>query len=171
MSEITTDLKILRSHNDDATLEEAENIIKQLDISLKKSSTRGVGLAAPQIGINKRVAIVRSQDEFIDLVNPIIIEKTIGFVNFNESCLSIPNQCVNTQRYKEIFVKDDLHPDGFVAVGDVAIILEHEIDHLYSILITDRAVGKNKLGRNDPCPCGKTENGKPVKWKKCHGVT
>ena len=48
--------------------------------------------------------------------------------------------------------------------------LVHNCDHLEGILIIDRAVGKLKIGRNDPCPCGKKINGKAVKWKNCHGI-
>lgn len=164
MASITTDVDILRAKNEPATLEEAEEIIKELEFSLQKSPVRGVGLAAPQISINKRVAIIRIENEMLDLVNPVILEKERGFVNFDEGCLSVPGERLNTQRYKEIFVKDDLHPEGFVAMGDVAVVIQHEVDHLDGVLITDRVVGKNKIGRNEKCPCG---SGK--KYKRCHG--
>lgn len=164
---IITDLEILRKQNADANVEESLEIIKQLEHELKISKS-GVGLAAPQIGINKKIAIIR-YDKNIDLVNPVIIDKSDGFTNFNEGCLSFPDKRVNTWRFKEIFVKDDLHKDGFVAFGNIAVIIQHEIDHLNSILMIDRVVGNDKIGRNDPCPCGKIINNKPVKWKKCHG--
>lgn len=169
VSKIITDLVILRAHNNITLPEEVKDIIKELEISLQNSAIPGVGLAAPQIGINKKIAIVRMGSEDIDLVNPIIVERENGFINFNEGCLSMPGKRVNTYRYKEIFVKDDLHPDGIVAVGGVAVAIEHEFDHLGGILMIDRAIGKNKIGRNDPCPCGKKSNGKPIKWKNCHG--
>lgn len=169
MSKIITDLSILKAPNVEVFLEGGLELVKELESSLFSSPIAGVGLAAPQIAINKKVAIVRTRWEKIDLINPIIIEKTNGFINFDEGCLSVPDQRVNTQRYKEIFVKDLLHPEGFVATGDVAIVIQHECDHLESILITDRTIGKKKIGRNDPCPCGKMKNGKPVKWKNCHG--
>ena len=164
MNKITTDLNILKAPNDRVATDEAEQIIKKLERALKESPVPGVGLAAPQIEINKRVAIIRIDDEFIDLVNPTIVEKEDGFVNFGEGCLSIPGKRVNTQRYKQIFIKDDLHPAGIVATGDVAVVIQHEVDHLDSILITDRVVGKEKIGRNDPCPCGSG-----LKYKRCHG--
>lgn len=126
MSKITTDLNTLRAQNKNASVKEANDIVKKLEVSLQESETEGVGLAAPQIGINKRVAIVRVGTENIDLVNPTIIEKEDGFVNFGEGCLSIPGERLNTQRYKQIFVVDDLRPNGFVAVGDVAIVIQHE---------------------------------------------
>jgi peptide deformylase len=141
---------------------EPECIIKILELSLKESITPGIGLAAPQIGINTNIAIVRTSRHSINLVNPIIVEKNKGFVNFGEGCLSLPGVAVNTQRYREVFVKDDLRPEGFVVTGLAAIAVQHECDHLSGILITDRSVGKKKVGRNDRCPCG---SGK--KYKKC----
>ena len=166
---IITNLSTLRNQNIDVSIEEGREIIKKLEYELKNSKVSGVGLAAPQIAINKKVAIVRAYGEKIDLINPKIIEKENGFVNFNEGCLSIPNIKVNTWRYRELFVKTDLYPKGFVCYGNIAVIIQHEIDHLESILMIDRSVGKGKINRNDPCPCGKTINNKPVKWKKCHG--
>lgn len=168
---IITDLSILRKKNEPVMLDEANDIIDLLERELKNSADPGVGLAAPQIGINKKVAIIRVKEEkYINLVNPKITEKNNPYINLEEGCLSLPGQVFNTQRYKEIVVVDDLHPNGFVAVGFIATVIQHELDHLDSILISDRSVGKNKIGRNDPCPCGKfDENGKPVKYKKCHG--
>lgn len=165
---IITDLSILRKKNDMVNKDEVIDIISKLEFELRQSPIHGVGLAAPQIGINKTAAIIRYTadgiSETIDLINPKIIEKTGSYLNKNESCLSLPGQVFNTQRHREVFVIDDLHPSGFVACGFVATILEHEIDHLEGILIIDRAVGKLKIGRNDPCPCGSN-----LKFKKCHG--
>ena len=162
--EILTDVIELKKKNEDATLEEAEEIIKQLEISLKESKVPGVGLAAPQIGIHKKVVIIRVRGEDdLNLVNPIIIEKKNGFVLNNEGCLSVPDKKVNTRRFKEILVKDDLHPSGLVLTDMIAVVAQHEIDHLESILITDRDLS-SQPGRNDPCFCG---SGK--KFKKCHG--
>jgi len=161
--EIITDIDLLRSIT---TLRpysyDHKTVIKVLELSLAKSDIPGVGLAAPQIGINTCIAIVRSSGHSFNLVNPIIVEKDKGFVNFGERCLSLPNTSINTQRYKEIFIKDDLNPEGFVATGFEAVVIQHECDHLSGLLITDRAVGKKKVGRNDLCPCGSK-----IKYKKC----
>lgn len=165
---IVTNISELRKKNFNTDLDEAKSIINKLEISLKKSK-HGIGLAAPQIGIHKKVSIIRLDSEYIDLVNPNIVDRSIGMTFFCEKCLSLPGSSINTHRFKEIFVKDDLHPAGFVATGMVSIAIQHECDHLDGILIIDRTVGKNKIGRNDPCPCGRIENGKSIKWKKCHG--
>lgn len=167
---IITDIDILRKKNEPSTLEEAKEIIKKLEEELKLSPTEGAGLAAPQIGINKKVAIIRlGGEEDLDLVNPVIIDRRNPYINRKEGCLSFPNVEIDTQRYNELFVKDDLHPDGFVAVGFVAAVVEHEVQHLESILMIDVAIGKNKVGRNDPCPCGAMKNNKRIKFKNCHG--
>lgn len=171
--QVITDEAILRSPNEPVKPEEVEDIIKELEDSLKSHSRPGIGLAAPQIGINKRAAIIRVKTQdvkcFLNLINPTIIEKSIPFIHNDEGCLSIPDQKFNVQRYDEIFVKDDNHPAGLVAVGLEAIAIQHEIDHIESILVKDRVTGKNKIGRNDPCPCGRKVNGKQIKFKKCHG--
>ncbi len=161
---IVKDILELKKHNSKASLEEAKEIIKQLEQELNESG--GVGLAAPQIGIHKQVVIIRSEDK-IDLVNPVIIDKQNGFVFKDEGCLSFPGKRANTFRYKEIFVKDDLHPEGFVAVGMTAVVIEHELNHLEGKLLPDNDIGK--VGRNDPCPCGALRDGRAIKFKNCHG--
>jgi peptide deformylase len=163
---IITDEKILRKQNDDVLIEEGKEIIILLQNELKNHN--GVGLAAPQIGINKNVAIIRYDNKKIDLINPKILELDYGFINKDEGCLSIPNRIFNTFRFKYIYLKDDLHPAGIVATDEEAIVFQHEVDHLNGILLIDREVGK-KINRNDPCPCGKVVNGKILKFKKCHG--
>ena len=163
---IVEDINELRKINSNATLEEAKEIIRQLEVELQK--TKGIGLAAPQIGIHKKVAIIRSGVDSINLVNPIVIERKDPFVSKEEGCLSFPNKRFNVLRYKEIFAKDDLHPAGFIATGLLAIAIEHEIDHVFQTLLIDKVIDK-RIGRNDPCPCGAMKEGKAVKFKNCHG--
>jgi len=166
---IITDTSELRKKNEKASAEEAQEIIKKLERELVESKAPGIGLAANQIGINKKVAIVRikhenDDDENLDLVNPVMVDQWGSFIHKGEGCLSMPGKQINTNRYREVFVKDDLHPAGFIATGLAAIAIQHEIDHLENMLITDRVAGKGKIKRNDKCPCS---SGK--KWKKCHG--
>jgi peptide deformylase len=164
---IVTDVKKLSNASEWVLIEDAENIIKELEKELELSERPGVGLAAPQIGIMKNVAIIRTKLNQINLVNPIIKEKNDLFISKGEGCLSLPGIVKDTWRYKEIFVVDDLHPAGFVATDFEATVIQHEVDHLNGILITDY---NTRVGRNDPCPCGATDkNGKPIKFKKCHG--
>ena len=171
---ITTDEKILRTPNEPVSPDEVEDIIRELEESLRDTPLVGVGLAAPQIGINKRAAIVRIDTKDVkcslNLINPVLVEKRDPFIHNAEGCLSIPNKQFNVNRYREIFVRDDLHPAGMIITDFEAVVAQHEIDHIENILVKDRTIGKNKIGRNDPCPCGrKKEDGKPIKFKNCHG--
>lgn len=162
---IITDLKILRAPNEPVKPEEIEELRKKLEYELYSSKVPGVGLACPQIGINKKFAIIRIDLDncktSMDLANPIIIERKELFINKNEGCLSLPNVNINTYRFKEILVKDDLHPACFVATELDAVVIQHEIGHLEGILITN-IEAKGKLARNDLCPCGSK-----IKYKKC----
>lgn len=160
-----TDETELRKPNENASLEEAKIIIEKLEKEL--SLHQGIGLAAPQIGIHKRVAIIRTKEESLNLVNPVIIEKLNVTISKEEGCLSFPGKTFNVARFNEIFLKDDLHPNGIVVTGLMSIASDHEIDHLHGILFIDKAT--NKTGRNDPCPCGNKKEGKRIKFKNCHG--
>ncbi|MCL2675613.1 MAG: peptide deformylase [Firmicutes bacterium] len=104
----------------------------------------GVGLAAPQVGVLKRVAVLKSLDgvEYFELINP-VIEKTEGEQIVSEGCLSIPNAHGKVKRPSEIIVSyfDREGVRRQVEVKDFfAVIFCHEIDHLDGILYTDRMV-------------------------------
>lgn len=169
---IITDEKILRAKNELVKPNEIDYLINELEQSLEAHPIAGAGLAAPQIGINKQIAIVRVKTTDLDisfnLINPIIVDRLQGFIHKDEGCLSIPNERFNTWRYKEIVVEDYLQPAGMILTGIEAVVALHEIDHLNGILVKDRQIGKNKIGRNDPCPCGRKVNNKVIKYKKCH---
>ena len=101
-----------------ATKDEALEIVAKLEWELQHSPLAGIGLAAPQIGINKAVAIVRVKNPFdptdpvtcINLVNPRLVE-AYDIVQYNEGCLSFPGKSARTVRFDEIVVEtlDDYH--------------------------------------------------------------
>ena len=134
-----------------------------------KENKNGVGLSAIQIGIPIRAALAIIGDKVHKLVNPRIIGKSTEEIKYNkEGCLSIPNKYVNTVRRKSVTVGDDIN----VVVeyeGFEAIVVQHEIDHMDGILMTDRIEvpvrNMNKIGRNERCPCGSRK-----KYKKCCGA-
>lgn len=102
----------------------------------------GVGLAAPQIGILRRVAVVNVRDKrgTIELVNPEIVEEKGAQVG-NEGCLSAPNEWCEVERPNRVIVKAyDRHGHEFMISGTelLARALCHEIDHLDGVLFTDR---------------------------------
>lgn len=105
----------------------------------------GVGLAAPQVGILKRVIVVDPHDEttgLVKLVNPEIIEADGEQVGV-EGCLSIPNFNATVKRPEHVKVKyidEDGNEKIWDAHGFPAVILSHEIDHLDGILFRDKSI-------------------------------
>lgn len=114
----------------------------------------GIGLAAPQIGVLKNIIVVDVPEEIesdegepeyksnlIVLVNP-DIESKEGDICIEEGCLSVPDLLVKVKRAREIVVCGLDHKGDEIKVncsGMVAIAIQHEIDHLNGILITDHA--------------------------------
>lgn len=156
---IITNIKELRAECKDVSLFEAQEIIIKLEEELSKSKT-GIGLAANQIGIDAKVCIVRVK-EFCALVNPVIVETFDRSLFLGEGCLSFPGKFVNTARCNEILIKDLLHPAGLVCTGFEAVVVQHEVGHLYGKVMYDFAV-EVPTGRNDLCWCGSNR-----KYKKC----
>ncbi len=120
----------------------SDNIRKLLDNmtdTLKEAN--GVGLAAPQIGISKRVVIIDVGEGLIELVNPEISESQ-GEDTDTEGCLSIPGVYGEVSRAARVVVKA-LDRNGDVikveGTGLLARALQHEIDHLDGILFVDKA--------------------------------
>ncbi len=124
------------------------------DMGATMFAAPGVGLAAPQIGVNKRIIVYDAKagmakeseeknhtNEFIGLINPEIIKKTGSIISENEACLSVPDLTSNVKRFEEVTIKA-LDIDGkeieFDADGIYAIIMQHEIDHLDGILFLER---------------------------------
>jgi peptide deformylase len=106
---------------------------------------QGIGLAAPQVAVSKRIIVVDYGDEFgglIEMINPEIVEKSGSVVDV-EGCLSIPGLRGHVERFDNItlhFVARDgksyeMKPDGYFAR-----VFQHEIDHLDGILYTDKAI-------------------------------
>jgi peptide deformylase len=156
---IITDETKLRHECKNVSLIEAPAIIDKLSKELI-SHGGGVGLAANQIGIDAKVAIIKFKTQ-IALVNPTPIN-AYDLLEFHyEACLSFPSKNLTTKRYNEIFIRDDFHPAGMILIGFEAVIAQHEIGHLYGETMFDYEI---KIpGMNEPCWCG---SGK--KYKKCH---
>lgn len=119
------------------------NIIKLLkNMADTLYDAKGVGLAAPQIGISKRVVVIDVGDGLIELINPEIIWYSEETESDVEGCLSIPGERGEVERYSKVIVKA-LNRDGeevkISGEGLLARALQHEIDHLYGVLYVDRA--------------------------------
>lgn len=127
--------------------EEIKKLVQDLKDTLY--STTGIGLAAPQIGVLKRVILIdlREGDEPIILVNPVIVAK-VGKEESIEGCLSYPGYEGKVLRPKKLTVQG-LNMKGekveYVAEGLLGKAFCHEIDHLDGVLYTDRAKKIYKL--------------------------
>ena len=102
----------------------------------------GVGLAAPQVGIMRRMFVAEPEpDEVYYFVNPEIIS-TEGEQEYNEGCLSVPGLVGTVKRPEKIRIRGldrDGNPQEYEFEGFHAIVMCHEADHLDGILYTDKA--------------------------------
>ena len=118
------------------------NILKLLDNMLDTMyAANGVGLAAPQIGVSKRVIVVDVGEGPVELINPVILASK-GEENDVEGCLSIPGVTGDVSRAAWVRVQG-LDRNGkqteIEAEGYLARAFQHEIDHLEGILFIDKA--------------------------------
>lgn len=127
----------------------AENLSGLLDDMVKTChAAPGIGLAAPQIGVNKRIAIVdlsvgADPDALLVLVNPVVVEEA-GEQKEEEGCLSVPDICEKVIRPARVRVRA-ADAAGTVreieATGLLARALSHETDHLDGRLFLHRLRG------------------------------
>ena len=164
------------------SVKEGEEIGVRLLHELRQSEN-GIGLAANQIGINKRVCVINVKEPLV-LINPKIVETSKEQFVFPEGCLSFPNKKVRTIRYKEITVEADNHSGRLVFSADSkeindafeCVCVQHEIDHLNGITMFEREFkaepvvnGVNapkKIGRNEKVTITKGKESKVLKYKK-----
>ncbi len=143
----------IRTYPDPVLREECQPVT-DFDDALKKLAedmaetmyaSDGIGLAAPQVGIAKAFLVVdpSSPEErgrtILALANPVITESD-GAIEFEEGCLSLPELTVPTTRKAMVKVTaQDLDGNNIevVAEGLLAIVLQHEIDHLHGRLLVD----------------------------------
>ncbi len=110
------------------------------DMAETMYKAEGVGLAAPQVGLLRRYCVIDVGDGIIELVNPVIMEKSGSQVG-SEGCLSIPDRFEEVERPMKVTVRaQDRNGNNFVleAEGFKARALCHEIDHLDGVLYIDR---------------------------------
>jgi peptide deformylase len=123
------------------SINEARDIIKTLEMELKNSKNRGIGLSGPQINIHKAVAIVRIQNPknlddtiSIDLINPIIVEGD-ELIFFDEGCLSFPGRFVKTIRHKNIIVET---VDNYINTSNKANLKRHNFEYVEEKIDLDK---------------------------------
>ena len=123
-----------------------EEVVRLVDhMAETMYSAPGIGLAATQVGVAKQVLVAdtaarKPESELIVLINPEIVAAE-GEVLFEEGCLSVPDYQAEVKRHERITVRG-LNLKGeeveIEAEGLLAIVLQHEIDHLNGILFIDR---------------------------------
>lgn len=123
-----------------------EKILTLLDdMAETMRDKNGVGLAAPQVGILKKVVVLDASGDgtgLTELINPEIIHSEGSQIN-PEGCLSIPGKWGDVERPQKVIVKAlDRHGNEVTheAEGKLAIIFSHEIDHLHGILYKDKVI-------------------------------
>ena len=111
----------------------------------------GVGLAAPQVGVNKRIIVFDtnagkpdddgSENAFTALINPVITDFRGTIISESEACLSVVDYSADVKRHETVTVEAldiDGNPITLEATGITSVIMQHEIDHLDGILFIDR---------------------------------
>lgn len=117
-------------------------------------SEDGIGLAAPQVGVNKQVIVVDCELDKPEippyvLINPVVTKASQKTCVIQEGCLSIPQVFLDVTRPEQIEVsfKDEQgKPHKIVADDLLARVIQHEIDHLNGVMFVDRV--ENTLARN-----------------------
>ena len=114
------------------------------DMTETMKSQNGVGIAAPQVGIMRRMFVIEPEEgEVIEFINPEMIE-SFGTQTGEEGCLSVPGYVGMVERPEYIKVEAlDRYGNKVVHEGEgiMAVALSHELDHLEGILYIDKAEG------------------------------
>jgi peptide deformylase len=119
-----------------------EALHREIDIMAVtlKACQGGAALAAPQISIRKRITVIDYMKQYLELVNPVILEQSGSVLDF-EGCLSMPSWSGRVERARRVKVRyQDRHGEfhEMTAENEMARCLQHEIDHLEGILYIDR---------------------------------
>ena len=113
-------------------------------------ASQGVGLAAPQVGVNIRAVICRfnydtDHETVVDMINPEILSKSEDFILMEEGCLSIPGKFEEVARHAALTVKftDRKGREQVLKLkGFNARIVQHEVDHVNGTLYVDKVEPK-----------------------------
>lgn len=151
--ETGTENEILRTVSEEIKKSEFDQYIKlwkEMIKYIKNPDNMWVGLAAPQVGYNKRLIVVsllkdREDESFptVLMINPKILEKSNECETEKEWCLSVPWENGEVERFKKIklhYIDENKKEKILVLSWVPARIVQHEIDHLDGVLFTDKIV-------------------------------
>ncbi len=138
---------ILRERADEVEVfdDDLRSLVKDMFITM--AAAEGAGLAAPQVGVGRRVLVAEvssaegEEPTRVALVNPRVVESSVEVDRSSEGCLSIPGVTEVVSRPESVTL-EGLDPDGqpvrIEADGLLSRVLQHEVDHLDGILFIDR---------------------------------
>ena len=130
----------LREKSTDVPAVDAETQAFIDDLFETMDAAKGVGLAANQVGVATRVAVIDADGHRFAMVNPVIVARD-GRDTAEEGCLSIPDLYADVTRSTTVTIEAldrEGHPFRLDAEGFEARVIQHEIDHLDGILFVDR---------------------------------
>ena len=122
------------------------------DMAETMYASDGVGLAAPQIGVSKRIVVIDVGEGLFELINPVIVKKE-GSVVGAEGCLSVPDYEGEVERasYVECEFTDRNGQRMLLQAHDLlAICIQHELDHLDGVLFIDKAQSLSPKAKEKP---------------------
>jgi len=143
-------IRNIRKYNDEILRKKSKKVEKfderlmQLlsDMAETMYQANGVGLAAPQVGVLKRVVVIDTGDGLIELINPVIVEQEGEQIEV-EGCLSIPDVLGEVKRPKKVKVNaQDRFGNNINVAGEdlLARAICHELDHLDGVLFIDKVI-------------------------------
>ncbi|MCL4466351.1 MAG: peptide deformylase [Chloroflexi bacterium] len=167
-------LNVLKAEH--PTLRAKAKRVARVDASLERliddmvetmHATNGVGLAAPQVGVPLRLAVIQVPADYEEphagelfvLINPEIV-KTTEPQDIDEGCLSLPGYAGTIQRAAKVTVKArdrNMKEYRLRAEGTLAQAVQHELDHLNGVLFYDHLAGPELLRRTQPAASQATE--------------
>ena len=142
---ITTNVDYLHRECKALSYEDSLKIKKKINLFLlghTPTANNTLGLACNQLGLNGRVLMYRSDTNkpFKFLINPIILEKSEDTIITKEYCLSVPGEGISIERHKSIVIQEWKQPLSWEYLKpnpSESIVIQHELDHLNGILISD----------------------------------
>ena len=152
-------LRQVRTNGDDILKKKAKPV-KEINVNIHillddmwetLHEKNGVGLAAPQVGVLKRIAIVEHEEETFELINPVILAQE-GTQNSDEACLSVPGYHGDVERPLSVTVEaQNRDGESFTVVAEdyLAAVFCHELDHLEGVLYLEKASNVRTIEADD----------------------
>lgn len=142
IKEIITDEALLADRCDEVDIRKENELVREITLNLKETlreHKNGIGLAAPQIGYNKRIFVINFNGDLRTFINPIISEATNLTLN-REGCLSFPGREFIRPRHAKITVLYQTplgKTESRQMFGIAACVFQHELDHLDGLTLAD----------------------------------